>query len=119
MIYQVVVSGIDGQKTTIDLCDTEQEMKKITVDQLKEKIFQKLSWFSECAKKDLRLIFASKRLDDDTKRLFDYGITHKSYIQMVLSLDGGGEPEPGFTDDELGDKEGETRRSKECLMPDV
>uniref|UniRef100_A0A3B5R0B1 Ubiquitin-like domain-containing protein n=1 Tax=Xiphophorus maculatus TaxID=8083 RepID=A0A3B5R0B1_XIPMA len=112
MIYQVVVSGIDGEKTTIDLCNTEQEMKKITVDQLKEKIFEKFSWFSG-------KLTEIKQLDDDTKRLFDYGITHKSYIQMVLSLDGGGEPEPGFTDDELGDKEGETRRSKECLMPDV
>lgn len=39
---------------------------------------------------------------------------------MILSLDGRNHPEPGpgHTDDGLGDKEGETQRSKECLMPD-
>lgn len=41
-IYQVVVHGIRGEKKTIDLCNTEEQMKSMTVKQLKEKIADKL-----------------------------------------------------------------------------
>uniref|UniRef100_A0A3B5QE29 Ubiquitin-like domain-containing protein n=1 Tax=Xiphophorus maculatus TaxID=8083 RepID=A0A3B5QE29_XIPMA len=41
MIYQVVVGGIDGVKITIDLCDNEKEMQRITVAELKDKILEK------------------------------------------------------------------------------
>uniref|UniRef100_A0A3Q2CEN1 Ubiquitin-like domain-containing protein n=1 Tax=Cyprinodon variegatus TaxID=28743 RepID=A0A3Q2CEN1_CYPVA len=44
MIYQVVVTRLDGQRITIDLCDTEEQMKRMTVGQLKEKIVEKLAW---------------------------------------------------------------------------
>lgn len=39
-IYQVFVHGIRGEKKIIDLCNTEEEMKSLTVKQLKEKIEQ-------------------------------------------------------------------------------
>uniref|UniRef100_A0A3Q2QX97 Ubiquitin-like domain-containing protein n=1 Tax=Fundulus heteroclitus TaxID=8078 RepID=A0A3Q2QX97_FUNHE len=42
MIYQVVVTGLDGQKITIDLCDNEKDMQRITVQELKTKIATKL-----------------------------------------------------------------------------
>lgn len=41
-IYQVQVHGLRGEKMMIDLCNTEEQMKSMTVLQLKEKIAQKL-----------------------------------------------------------------------------
>ncbi|KAM3590886.1 uncharacterized protein V6R79_018298 [Siganus canaliculatus] len=41
-IYQVLVNGLRGEKMTIDLCNTEEQMQKMTVLQLKEKIIQRL-----------------------------------------------------------------------------
>ena len=41
-IYQVIVNGLNGEKMTIDLCNTEEEMKAMTVGQLKEKIAHRL-----------------------------------------------------------------------------
>eukprot|EP00064_Thunnus_orientalis_P022696 superscaffoldBa00007900_g22910 len=47
-IYQVVVHGVSGEKMVIDLCDTEEQMQRMTVKQLKEKIVERLP---ECAGK--------------------------------------------------------------------
>lgn len=41
-IYQVVVHGLRGEKMIVDLCNTEEQMKVMTVKQLKEKIAQRL-----------------------------------------------------------------------------
>uniref|UniRef100_A0A8C5BJT8 Uncharacterized protein n=1 Tax=Gadus morhua TaxID=8049 RepID=A0A8C5BJT8_GADMO len=41
-IYQVIVIGLNGEHMTIDLCDTEEQMKAMTVLQLKEKIGERL-----------------------------------------------------------------------------
>lgn len=41
-IYQVVVHGIRGEKKTIDLCNTEEQMKSLTVKQLREKIAERI-----------------------------------------------------------------------------
>lgn len=41
-IYQVVLFGIRGEKKTIDLCNTEEQMQSMTVKQLKEKIAEKI-----------------------------------------------------------------------------
>lgn len=41
-IYQVVVHGVRGEKLMIDLCNTEEQMKSMTVRQLKDKIAEKL-----------------------------------------------------------------------------
>lgn len=118
MIYQVVVSGADGQKFMLDLCHTEEEMQRITVGQLKEKIAEKLPEYTGRGE-DMNLIFGTKKLDDDTRRLHDYGIIHMSVIHMVILLEGGGGPLPPSRDDGLGDKEGETRRSMEHLRLDL
>ncbi|KAM4564231.1 polyubiquitin-B-like [Fundulus diaphanus] len=89
MIYQVVVTGLDGQKITIDLCDNEKDMQRITVQDLKTKIAGKLPGNPGRMMSDMKLIFGNKRLEADGKRLFEYGIMHKSCIHMVISLDGG------------------------------
>uniref|UniRef100_A0ABA3LC06 Ubiquitin-like domain-containing protein n=1 Tax=Gadus morhua TaxID=8049 RepID=A0ABA3LC06_GADMO len=40
--YQVIVSGLNGENMTIDLCNTEEQMKAITVLQLKEKLGERV-----------------------------------------------------------------------------
>lgn len=40
-IYQVVLHGMRGEKKTIDLCNTAEQMKSMTVKQLKEKIAER------------------------------------------------------------------------------
>lgn len=41
-IYQVLVCGFKGEKKTIDLCNTEEQMKSMTVKQLRERIAEKI-----------------------------------------------------------------------------
>uniref|UniRef100_A0A3P9IWJ4 Ubiquitin-like domain-containing protein n=1 Tax=Oryzias latipes TaxID=8090 RepID=A0A3P9IWJ4_ORYLA len=74
-IYQMV----------IDLCNTEEQMQKMTVLQLKEKIAQRLPESVE----SLRLIFTDKMLEENSKPLFEYGIQHMSVVQMVVRVPGG------------------------------
>uniref|UniRef100_A0A3Q4M4I1 Ubiquitin-like domain-containing protein n=1 Tax=Neolamprologus brichardi TaxID=32507 RepID=A0A3Q4M4I1_NEOBR len=86
-IYQVVVIGLRGLKTIVDLCNTDEQFRKITVKQLKEKLAQKLPGTE--GEEAMRLMFADKSLDEDEALLFDYGIQHKSIIQMVMRFSGG------------------------------
>uniref|UniRef100_A0A3Q4I8M2 NEDD8-like n=4 Tax=Pseudocrenilabrinae TaxID=318546 RepID=A0A3Q4I8M2_NEOBR len=87
-IYQVVVHGLRGQKMMLDLCNTEEQFKSMTVKQLKEKLAQKLP---ETAGKTeaLRLIFTDKMLDGDDTLLSEYGIQHMSVLHMVMKVPGG------------------------------
>lgn len=49
-IYQVQVYGISGEMKMIDLCSSEEEMRRMTVRQLRKKVEER---FSEIAgKKD-------------------------------------------------------------------
>ncbi|XP_070786158.1 uncharacterized protein [Enoplosus armatus] len=84
-IFQILLSGLRGEKMMIDLCNTEEQMKSMTVLQLKEKIAQRLPAGQEA----LRLIFTDKMLEEDSKLLSDYGIQHMSVIHMVMTLPGG------------------------------
>ncbi|KAM7003325.1 uncharacterized protein LKV04_004408 [Tautogolabrus adspersus] len=85
--FQVVVKGLRGETVTIDLCNTDEQMKSITVQQLKEKIAQKLP---DIAGVDaLRLIFSDKPLEEDSELLSKYGVQHMSLIMLVLKVQGG------------------------------
>ncbi|CAG04600.1 unnamed protein product [Tetraodon nigroviridis] len=103
-IYQVVVHGIRGEKKTIDLCNTEEQMKSLTVKQLKGKIAERIpetagkpvrglkftlysDWYTD--ETAMRLIFADKMLEEDSDLLSSYGIQHMSILQMVIRLPGG------------------------------
>ncbi|XP_030609186.1 polyubiquitin-like [Archocentrus centrarchus] len=86
-IYQVVVHGLRGQKMTLDLCNTEEQFKSMTVRQLKEKLAQKLP--ETTGEEALRLIFTDQMLDGDDSLLSDYGIQHMSVIHMVMKVPGG------------------------------
>ncbi|KAM6949559.1 uncharacterized protein FYW47_015941 [Aplochiton taeniatus] len=87
-IYQVIVNGLRGEKMVIDLCNTEEQMRNMTVLQLKEKIADRLPGSSGESLETLRLLFADKQLED-TSLLSLYGIQHLSVIHLVLRLPGG------------------------------
>uniref|UniRef100_A0A8C6UCX7 Ubiquitin-like domain-containing protein n=1 Tax=Neogobius melanostomus TaxID=47308 RepID=A0A8C6UCX7_9GOBI len=86
-LFQVVVTGFKGERMTVDLCNTDEQMKSMTVLQLKNKIATRLPPNTEPDR--ISLIFADERLDVETKLLTDYGIQHMSVIQIVLQVDGG------------------------------
>ncbi|KAF3697863.1 hypothetical protein EXN66_Car013544 [Channa argus] len=86
-IFQVVVHGLRSEKMIIDLCNTEEQMQKMTVLQLKEKIAQRLP--HTAGEDALRLIFTDQMLDGDYKLLSEYGIQHMSVIHMVVKVPGG------------------------------
>ncbi|XP_071315108.1 uncharacterized protein [Trachinotus anak] len=86
-IYQVMVHGLRGEKMLVDLCNTDEQMKSMTVLQLKEKIAERLP--DTAGEENLRLIFTDKMLDGDCALLSNYGIQHMSVIQMVVRVPGG------------------------------
>lgn len=45
MGIQLKVIGFTGKEKIIDLCDNEEQLKKITVKQLKEKIIEELGLY--------------------------------------------------------------------------
>uniref|UniRef100_A0A1A7YK65 Ubiquitin-like domain-containing protein n=1 Tax=Iconisemion striatum TaxID=60296 RepID=A0A1A7YK65_9TELE len=86
-IYQVTVHGLRGEKMNIDLCNTEEQMQKMTVRQLKEKIADRLP--ETAGQENVRLIFTDKMLEGDTTLLTEYGIQHMSVIHLVIKVPGG------------------------------
>ncbi|XP_032886946.1 polyubiquitin-like [Amblyraja radiata] len=87
-IYQVLVKGLKGETTTVDISQTEKEFNETTVLVFKRKLLTKFPQGTVQAE-DLRLLFANEQLEDD-KRLSDYKVMDKSTIMMVLRLPGGG-----------------------------
>ncbi|KAI4808357.1 hypothetical protein KUCAC02_000421 [Chaenocephalus aceratus] len=86
-IYQIVVHGFKGEILTIDMCNTEEQFKSMTVMQLKEKIAERLPETAGVGV--LRLIFTDKMLDGDDGLLSKYGIQNQSHIHMVVKVPGG------------------------------
>ncbi|XP_041842002.1 uncharacterized protein LOC121640354 isoform X2 [Melanotaenia boesemani] len=86
-VYQVEVYGLRGENMMIDLCNTEEQMKQMTVLQLKEKVAQRLP--EGTGIETLRLIFTDKMLDENSALLATYGIQHLSVIHMVVKVPGG------------------------------
>ncbi|KAJ8261588.1 hypothetical protein GJAV_G00156030 [Gymnothorax javanicus] len=86
--YQLIVNGLKGEKMSVDVGNSEEEMNSLTVLQLKKRIAEKMPGKSGDSLDDLRLIFTHHQLDDES-RLSKYGIQDKSIIQLVLKLPGG------------------------------
>lgn len=107
-LFQVLVTGFKGERMTIDLCNTEEQMKTMTVEQLRQKIAAKLPPNTDMDK--IRLIFLDEHLDDDSRLLSDYGIRHLSVIQITIRVDGGGggpmEREDEKESGNMGDRDG-------------
>ncbi|CAN9509608.1 unnamed protein product [Ophioblennius macclurei] len=89
MVVQFIVHGLKKEKMTIDVCDFEKDLEKVTLKELKQKIARRLPGNGESVMADADLIFAGERLDGDTSHLSSYGLVHRSTIQMVMRLDGG------------------------------
>ncbi|CAL8327585.1 unnamed protein product [Lota lota] len=87
-LFQVIVNGFNGEKMTIDLCNTEEQMQSMTVLQLKKKIAERLPGRAGDDMNTVRLIFTTKELVDEST-LASYGVQHKSTIQMVMRVPGG------------------------------
>ncbi|CAL8376360.1 unnamed protein product [Gadus morhua 'NCC'] len=89
-IYQVMLIGLNGENIFIDLCETEEQMKAMTVLQLKEKIGERLPGRQSQDLRNIHLIFITDLLKDDERTLVSYGVQHKSAIHMVIKVPGGG-----------------------------
>ncbi|KAL7374669.1 hypothetical protein ABVT39_005059 [Epinephelus coioides] len=101
------VRGIDGKLSIIDLCDTEEQLKSITVLQLKEKIIEQFGY--QWQPSDLRLIYSGRELEEPAL-LSQYGISHMSTMHVLRRLRGGGVFTPPVTGDGgMGDKDGKNR----------
>ncbi|KAL4623597.1 Ubiquitin-like protein-like [Arapaima gigas] len=87
-IYQIILHGLKGEKKTIDVGHSAEEMNNLSVLELKKKIAAKLPGSSEDDVSQLRLIFTDKMLEDSST-LSSYGIQDKSIIQLVVRLPGG------------------------------
>ncbi|CAL1590819.1 unnamed protein product [Knipowitschia caucasica] len=83
MGVQLIVCLPDSDEKLINVCDKEDELKKITVLDLKRKIIQQLS-----IQNDIRLTFHGETLNE-TQPLKEYGIRHLSTIHTLLILHGG------------------------------
>ncbi|KAM8746975.1 ubiquitin-like protein ISG15 [Acanthopagrus schlegelii] len=84
MGIQLRVHGPKGEEKIIDLCDSDRELRKITVTQLRDKVAGALNMSSE----EIRIIYRTKPLEE-TSPLLEYGIKHMSTIHTVLKLPGG------------------------------
>uniref|UniRef100_A0AAQ5XQS0 Ubiquitin-like domain-containing protein n=1 Tax=Amphiprion ocellaris TaxID=80972 RepID=A0AAQ5XQS0_AMPOC len=83
MAVQLKVNGPRGEEKIIDLCDDEEQMKRITVLHLKKKIEHELRIIH-----DIRMVFRTQTLEESSL-LSSYGIKHMSTIQTLLMLPGG------------------------------
>ncbi|XP_044197670.1 polyubiquitin-like [Thunnus albacares] len=84
-IYQVVVHGLMGQKKEIDLCDSEEQLQRMTVLQLKEKIAES---FPEYADEFGRLTVGLHLRENvrDSTLLSECGIQHMSDLQLERTV---------------------------------
>ncbi|XP_068584456.1 uncharacterized protein [Cebidichthys violaceus] len=111
MVVRVAVRGLRGETMMIDLCDTVEQFKSITVLQLKEKINERLN-YSHIPDQQ-RLIYAGNQLEDN-RTLSECGISNKSTIDLVIRCRGGGVvPEKGAGG--MGDKGGKNRSMEDML----
>ncbi|XP_033466045.2 polyubiquitin-like [Epinephelus lanceolatus] len=101
------VHGIDRKMKTIHLCDTEEQLRGITVLQLKEKIKEEFDYQGHLS--DIRLIYCGRE-PEEPALLSQCGIRHTSTIDVVQRLRGGGRFLPPVRGDGgMGDKDGKNR----------
>uniref|UniRef100_A0A8C1VX39 Ubiquitin-like domain-containing protein n=1 Tax=Cyprinus carpio TaxID=7962 RepID=A0A8C1VX39_CYPCA len=85
--YQVFVIGMQGEKKTIDVTNSEEEFNNMTVEKLKKKLAEKLPQEASDPSA-LRLLYTSKQLND-TDKFSDHGIKDKAIICIIIRLPGG------------------------------
>lgn len=83
--------GLDTSHT-IDVASSEADFKATTIGTFKELVVKKLGDVANLQgvdAEDIRLMFASRQLDEDTETFEQVGILPKSSILMILGLPGG------------------------------
>ncbi|KAK5858701.1 hypothetical protein PBY51_002822 [Eleginops maclovinus] len=83
MTIQLRVNGPRGEEKVIDVCENEEDLKKMTVKQLRDKIARELE-----INGDIRMVYRTEPLDESSL-LLSYGIRHMSTIHTLLMLPGG------------------------------
>ncbi|RVE60473.1 hypothetical protein OJAV_G00181080 [Oryzias javanicus] len=87
-VVQVKVKSYDGLELPVDLAESEDDMKRLTLQQLKEKI-ERLPGNPAQMTTETTLTYGGKRLDSNSKTLGEYGLKPKALIQMVVTVHGG------------------------------
>ncbi|KAK5858703.1 hypothetical protein PBY51_002824 [Eleginops maclovinus] len=83
MKIQLRVNGPRGDEKIVDLCQNEEDLKRITVLMLKERITRELKIGD-----DIRMVYRTKTLEESSL-LLSYGVKHMSIIHTLLMLPGG------------------------------
>ncbi|KAL7375165.1 hypothetical protein ABVT39_012968 [Epinephelus coioides] len=83
MVIQLKVHDPRGQQHIIDVCDGQEDMEKITVQQLKKKIAHILKMHD-----DFRMVFRTEPLEE-AYLLSQFKIKHMSTVHMLLMVTGG------------------------------
>lgn len=83
MVIQVHVCLLDSTSRLIDVCNDEEMLSRITVQQLTVRIVQLTQQAG-----DIRLVFGSQYLDEG-QVLSHYGIKHMSTLHAVIRMPGG------------------------------
>uniref|UniRef100_A0A3Q1G9X7 Ubiquitin-like domain-containing protein n=1 Tax=Acanthochromis polyacanthus TaxID=80966 RepID=A0A3Q1G9X7_9TELE len=86
MAVQLKVNGPRGEEKIIDLCDDEEQMKRITVLHLKKKIVHELQISTY---NDVFLRDPGTQTLEESSLLSVYQIKHMSTIHTLLMLPGG------------------------------
>uniref|UniRef100_A0A3B3DKN0 Ubiquitin-like domain-containing protein n=1 Tax=Oryzias melastigma TaxID=30732 RepID=A0A3B3DKN0_ORYME len=92
-LYQVIVNRFRGKCLIINLCDAEEEMQKMTVLQLKEKMIEQYPEYRrdiETICINCYLIFGDVAMED-SEPLSEYGIQHLSVIDVMVFQSRGGD----------------------------
>uniref|UniRef100_A0A3B3DJE4 Ubiquitin-like domain-containing protein n=1 Tax=Oryzias melastigma TaxID=30732 RepID=A0A3B3DJE4_ORYME len=87
-LYQVIVNRFRGKCLIINLCDAEEEMQKMTVLQLKEKMIEQYPEYRrdiETICINCYLIFGDVAMED-SEPLSEYGIQHLSVIDVMWRI---------------------------------
>ncbi|KAL4689646.1 hypothetical protein H8959_012437 [Pygathrix nigripes] len=98
MMYQLVVHGVMGKSTVLDVASSEEEFNNMTVKWLMKLVSKAVL---KADTMDFLLMFANYRLDPE-KKLQDYQIRNKSTVIIVVQLPGGGPGHQGCADPVLG-----------------
>ncbi|XP_026187660.1 ubiquitin-like [Mastacembelus armatus] len=98
MVFRVIVKGLRGDQYDIYLCDSEEEFKKVTVEELRLKVAHKEGVPSNV----IRLIFEGRQLKDNCL-LWECGVQHMSTIYLVKRSQGGSRPDEDHGG--MGDKD--------------
>ncbi|KAJ4948545.1 hypothetical protein JOQ06_020078 [Pogonophryne albipinna] len=83
MKVQLRVNGPRGDEKVLDLCEDEEDLKRLTVLQLKKRIVRDMKIGD-----DIRMVFRTEILEESSL-LLSYGIKHMSTIHTLLMLPGG------------------------------